>query len=578
MPFRPSIPRRRALIGGSIITTVVLLLLLTIVSSCIHIPPAPRSPSQEFEQFVNDYFRGKFSVRPDSQRTFQWLRPDHDSLSAITATAALKALRSIDTAALGVPERIDWLQLEAGLRRQIRDTSLHRSKQDPSGYLTLGNLPWKIAGSRTPSADEWGEVLKTLRDAPAALSLGRDQLDHPPPLWVKLAVNTAKRYEDMLTGPLVEKIKQSAPDSLKAALTLSAGETVNRLASFRNFIQDTLPPGPEGSWMVGTSYYDWVLENFHFLPYTSAGMIDTGWRIHRETKQMLEAVAHRMNPSGSLEQTISAMKARHPEASTIADAYHRQSDRVRQLLISHDLVAIPPAETLVFVPTPPDLRETYAWGGYGGIEESAGVRVGRFFVTDVVPGMTPAAVTEKLRIQNFGWITVIALHEGYPGHHLQTLYAMKSPRQVRSRLGSTYYGEGWALFAESWMGRSGFYTTADDTLAWLQMRLWRTARVIVDPSIHTGRMTYEQAVQFMVDEVGLERSAAEAEVNRYTTWPTQAPSYIIGWLEIERLRNEIRSREGSAFSEKKFVETLLGVGSLPLALMRRAVLQQYGFK
>jgi len=127
------------------------------------------------------------------------------------------------------------------------------------------------------------------------------------------------------------------------------------------------------------------------------------------------------------------------------------------------------------------------------------------------------------------------------------------------------------------MGRSGFYATADDSLAWLQMRLWRTARVIVDPSVHTGRMTYEQAVQFMVNEVGLERSAAEAEVNRYTTWPTQAPSYIIGWLEIERLRNEIRSKEGAAFSEKKFVETLLGVGSLPLALMRRAVLRQYGF-
>jgi len=524
---------------------------------------------------VSDYFGGKFAVRHDTPLAY--LRPDHDSLSALGATTALNALRSIDTASLAVAERIDWLQLEANLRRQIRDTSLHLSNRNPISYLTLGNLSWKIAGSRTPSAGEWVDILKTLRDAPLALSLGRDQLNHPPPLWVRLAANAAKRYEDMLTGPLVNKINQSAPDSLKAALTLSASETANRLASFRNFIQDTLPAGAEGSWMVGAPYYDWVLKNFHFLPYTASSMIDTGWRIHRETKEMLEAVARRINSTASLEQTVSAMKARHPEASMIAEAYHRQSDRVRQLLISKDLVAIPPAETLVFVPTPPDLRETYAWGGYGGIEESAGVHVGRFFVTGVVPAMTPAQVDEKLRIQNFGWITVIALHEGYPGHHLQTLYALKSPRPVRSRLGSTYYGEGWALFAESWMGRSGFYATADDSLAWLQMRLWRTARVIVDPSIHTGRMTYEQAVQFMVNEVGLERSAAEAEVNRYTTWPTQAPSYIIGWLEIERLRNEIRSKEGPAFSEKKFVETLLGVGSLPLALMRRAVLRQYGF-
>ncbi|TLY29827.1 MAG: DUF885 domain-containing protein, partial [Ignavibacteria bacterium] len=196
-----------------------------------------------------------------------------------------------------------------------------------------------------------------LRDAPRALSLGRDQLDHPPPLWLRLAVNTAKRYEDMLTGSLADKINHSAPDSLKTALTLVANETANRLASFRNFIQDTLPAGAEGSWMVGATYYDWVLKNFHFLPYTAASMIDTGWRIHQETKEMLEAVAHRINSTASLEQTVSAMKARHPEASMITEAYHRQSDRVRQLLVSQNLVAIPAAETLVFVPTPPDLRE-----------------------------------------------------------------------------------------------------------------------------------------------------------------------------------------------------------------------------
>ena len=106
------------------------------------------------------------------------------------------------------------------------------------------------------------------------------------------------------------------------------------------------------------------------------------------------------------------------------------------------------------------------------------------------------------------------------------------------------------------------------------MRLWRTARVIIDPSIHTGRMTYDQAVEFFIDEVGLERSAAEAEVNRYTTWPTQAPSYIIGWLEIERLKADMARLLGDRFTEKQFVESLLRTGSLPLALMRRSLLEQ----
>ncbi len=185
--------------------------------------------------------------------------------------------------------------------------------------------------------------------------------------------------------------------------------------------------------------------------------------------------------------------------------------------------------------------------------------------------MSATEVRDKLRAQNYGWIGVIALHEGYPGHHLQRVYARLSPRELRRRVSNTYFGEGWALYAEHWMARAGLFGSADERLAQLQMRLWRTARVIVDPSLHTGRMSYEQAVRFMMDEVGLTRSAAEAEVNRYTTWPTQAPSYIIGWLEIEKLKAELRQELGGRFDEKRFHETLLAQGSLPLALMRRAV-------
>jgi hypothetical protein len=271
------------------------------------------------------------------------------------------------------------------------------------------------------------------------------------------------------------------------------------------------------------------------------------------------------------------MRQRHPPAGQITDAYRRDSRLVQALLIRDNLVRLPPCEELSFVPTPPQLRQTYAWGGYGGITMRGNVMVGRFFVTDVVPGMTPAEVDEKLRTQNNGWVSVIALHEGYPGHHLQQVYARLNPRALRRRGSDTYYGEGWALYAEHWMARAGLFAgNPDGQLGQLQMRLWRTARVIIDPSLHTGRMSYEEAVRFFMDEVGLERSAAEAEVNRFTTWPTQAPSYIIGWLEIERLKADVMRALGSRFSEKDFVEKVLEAGPLPLALLRRAVLHAYG--
>jgi uncharacterized protein (DUF885 family) len=388
---------------------------------------------------------------------------------------------------------------------------------------------------------------------------------------VGLAARTLRRYEDFLGTTLAEKIRNASPDSLRGKLDSADVTTLHALGAYRQYLTDTLLAAGGSSWATGTKYYDWLLKEVQFLPYSSDSMIALGWKMHNETKKLLEEFARKTDPGKTWKELVEEMKSHHPEPHRIADEYRSESDRVLKLLRDGKLVAIPPAETLIFVPTPLPLRETYAWGGYGGTTMKEGRSTGRFFVTDVTPDMSPEKVEEKLRTQNTGWITVIALHEGYPGHHLQQVYAEKNPRKIREQLGSTYYAEGWALYCESWMARNGYYLDRWDSLGWLQMRLWRTARVIIDPSIHTGKMTYDEAVKFFVEEVGLERSAAEAEVNRYTTWPTQAPSYIIGWREIENLKTEMQRLEGDRFSERRFAEAILGTGSLPLELMKRAV-------
>ncbi|NIM48542.1 MAG: DUF885 family protein, partial [Gemmatimonadales bacterium] len=195
-----------------------------------------------------------------------------------------------------------------------------------------------------------------------------------------------------------------------------------------------------------------------------------GYRIHEATKAALDSLARTIDSSNSWRQLVEDMQTRHPEPGQILDAYRRESRRVLALLIRDDLIRIPPCEELLFVPTPPANRETYAWGGYGGIRERDGVMYGRFFVTDIVPGMTTQEVDDKLRAQNYGWITPIALHEGYPGHHLQNVYARLNQRSLLRQFGNTYYGEGWALYAEHWMRRAGLYVTADQQLGQLQMR------------------------------------------------------------------------------------------------------------
>ncbi len=541
------------------------------------------SDSAAFEQFVTRYISGggargvRRAPRTDS---LAWLRPYEASAAsrnASEADAMLATLRSIDTNHLSVPQRIDWLLAESWLKRTVYDTILHDAQRTPGRYLTLGDLYFRVSGDRVPTPEAWAGIRTDLQRAPRIMALGRAQLAAPPPLWIRLAIASARSYADYLGGEFVQRVNAGAPDSLRASILDAGAVARGALLGYAAFLSDTLTPGADGSWQSGAEYYDWVLREVNFLPFTAASMIDEGRRIHAATKLALDSFAMRVRPGTSWRSLADEMRTRHPEPGHIIEAYRAESQKVVALLRRDSLVDIPPGEDLVFVPTPFQLRETYAWGGYGGITMRDSVATGRFFVTDVVPSMTPAQVQEKLRTQNNGWISVIALHEGYPGHHLAAVYARRNPNRLRRLGGNTYYGEGWALYAEHWMARRGLFAdNPDGQLGQLQMRLWRTARVIIDPSLHTGRMSYEDAVRFFMDEVGLERSAAEAEVNRFTTWPTQAPSYIIGWLEIERLENDVRAALGPRFSEKDYVERVLEAGPLPPALLRRAVLYAYG--
>jgi uncharacterized protein (DUF885 family) len=106
------------------------------------------------------------------------------------------------------------------------------------------------------------------------------------------------------------------------------------------------------------------------------------------------------------------------------------------------------------------------------------------------------------------------------------------------------------------------------------MQLWRACRVVIDVGLHDGTMSFDDAVGLLVDTAKLERINAEAEVKRYTQSPTQPMSYIVGKMEILRLRDDYRKQQGAAYSLKEFHDHLLSYGSIPIGLVRGLMLEQ----
>jgi uncharacterized protein (DUF885 family) len=202
------------------------------------------------------------------------------------------------------------------------------------------------------------------------------------------------------------------------------------------------------------------------------------------------------------------------------------------------------------------------------------IQQGIFVVTPVDPQSPQKEQEEKLKGHHYGKLPVTALHEAYPGHHLQLVYADgvgSLPRKVGGYMLSTLFIEGWAFYCEELMEQLGYIDQPLQRLGRLSDQLWRAARIILDVSLHTGKMTVEEGIAFLVDKCGLERSNARAEVRRYTSTPTQPMSYLIGKMEIVKLIDEYKKKHPEA-SLKEVHDTFLSCGSLPPRLMRERLL------
>jgi uncharacterized protein (DUF885 family) len=260
----------------------------------------------------------------------------------------------------------------------------------------------------------------------------------------------------------------------------------------------------------------------------------------------------------------------------LLDAYREAMVASRQFVIDHDLATLPPGESLEIQETPLPLRPVYPFAAYlqpGAFEQQ---QAGVFCVTPVDPGLDAAAAETRLRGHPYAKIPIMAVHEGYPGHHVQLVWGNQAdtvPRKLGSAL-STLFIEGWAFYCEEMMEREGFLTDPRGRLMRLAEQLWRACRIVIDVGLHCRGMKFDYAVDMLVNVAGLERPDAVAEVQRYTSSPTQPMSYLLGKREILTLAEEYRQRQGADYQLKRFHDDLLACGSLPPRLLRQKLFGQ----
>ncbi len=170
-------------------------------------------------------------------------------------------------------------------------------------------------------------------------------------------------------------------------------------------------------------------------------------------------------------------------------------------------------------------------------------------------------------------VDAIAYHEGAPGHHFQGALSQELPNVPKFRRfgGNSAYGEGWGLYAERLAQEMGFYREPMSEFGMLSTSLWRAIRLVVDTGIHHHRWTREQSIAYFMENGLLSERDATKEVERYFNNPGQATSYMIGQLQIMRLRDHARQQLGNRFDIRDFHAVVLENGNVPMDVLEELV-------
>lgn len=507
---------------------------------------------------------------------YDGLLPDR-SAEAITARERAEdawstRFAALTDAELTPDERVDRDLVVMVLRGRALLRSWAGWRRNPDDYAgpALNGVFGLLLHRLRPERELAAAVTARLRATPELLAQGRHNLDPElaHPLLVRRALGMARAgeaYARDVAGELAAEHRGEAAQ---------AGEVAARAyAEFSAFLED-LAGRARGEWAIGEARYDGLLRNAEGLPYGARELRERGQRAYDELAQDMAARTARLraDPGDSdwraLMQELSADHPATPEE--MLATYAAATARARQFCVDHELVSLPDGESCEVLPSAPFIRPMIAVAHYIPPPPFSQRRTGSFFVPYPPAGATLDEVQERLAANSRAVAATISAHEAYPGHHWHLArIAASAPRPLRLVFGSTYFTEGWGLYAEEMMREQGFFLDPREELGQVGARVFRAARIVVDTSLHLGEMTVEEATEHMATKTYLSPETARAEVLRYCAWPTQAASYLTGAMEIQRMRDEwLHAAKGSL---RDFHDAVTVTGRLPILLVERAL-------
>jgi uncharacterized protein (DUF885 family) len=414
---------------------------------------------------------------------------------------------------------------------------------------------------------------------------------------------------------------------LLPALQKACTEASAAYRGMRDFVANTYFTGRDAKTLkpafaadhfaMGEAEYNWALKNNLRTENTAAQLFDAAPAIVQQTQQMMIDLARQIGAAhgwtlpadgnAAVRFVFDELSKDYPKTDAEMLAWYRDAAfRVVDYARKTGLFDVPADYKLEVVETPPPLRASIDGAAYYPAPPFKNSGVGRYYVTPT--GEDKAT----LQANNRSALADLSAHEGFPGHD----WHYKVMTQARDQIGAVRWltpgavedsssmwedsmaAEGWALYSEALLAEpqngapNGFYTP-EEHLYQLEGKLYRDLRVRIDTGLHTGRLSYNDAVTLfsetrnflpgscdpgtkMNDTKRASCADAERAIFRYSKWPTQAITYRLGRDQIFALREEAAKRLGANFAPKQFHLLFMRQGTIPSGYFHDELLAQLG--
>jgi uncharacterized protein (DUF885 family) len=538
-----------------------------------------------FSAFVDEYYDAAFAWSP-SGGTAEGFHQYDKQIEDRSAAAYSKRIATLEServkagafkpADLSPQDAADLQILRNSIDAELLDVkTLQTWKRNPIDYVAdPGNAVDSIMKREfAPAKERLQAVTARLEGAPALVAAMKANVTNPPKEFTDLAIRVAAGSVGFLKGDVAKWAKDAAGDAQALADFQKADDSAAQaMQDAAQWLKADLLPRSNGAYAIGAENFAKKMQYEEMVDLPLDKLLAVGQaNLDKDYKDFVET-AKQINPKLSPADVMKSLENEHPTEADLLPAARRTVEGIRSFLLEHKIITLPSEVRPLIQETPPYARVgSFASMDTPGAYETKATEA-FYYITPPEKEWDAKHKEEHLRLYNKYVMQMITIHEAFPGHYTQFLWAKQFPSKVRKLSGGGANIEGWAHYGEQMMLEQGYGDGNPKIhLAQLSEALLRDCRWVVGIKLHTQGWSVEQG-QKLFEEKGFQEPANAFEESRRGAYNPTYLYYTLGKLMIYKLRADYQQAKGADYTLRGFHDEFMRQSPLPLKLLRQALL------